>query len=447
MAAPEDFLIERFIEGTLDPDEDAALAQLLETQPGLPGQVTAHIQMDLMLRVWGERLAPAQRLGAAVQERLTAAQHGSRVRRAVVRRLTSPPNMRSRRVIWGGLAAAATLFLAGGLLVMGLRTPASPPMIAVLELSGTAFIDSSSRVREARAGEALADGERLRSWADSRAVVTYPGEATRISLDPSSTVRFSVGEGGKRIALEDGGLNCSVALQPAGKPLTLSTPHADLTVLGTRFHVTVANSGTHLTVDSGRVRFVDRATGVEDEVTDGGSRAAGLDAIRTVETRGDAGSWLAKSVGGASLRPIVGAATTTDGDLPLELAYTPGEAQWSWAWVERPQVISATDASIRFRLQVEQADPGARLDVTLGDQDGDNWVMQTVTLTANPGAWQDVVIPILPASKTPPKHTWIGDSQYDPETTVRMGLCCYGGRITLRIAGLSIISKVPNADF
>ncbi len=94
--------------------------------------------------------------------------------------------------------------------------------------------------------------------AGSSGVVRYPGEDTKIELSGGSIAVFRDYRGAKRIELKAGKIRCSVAPQVEGKPMMVTTTHAENTVLGTIFTVTVTEDHTRLEVTESAVRFVDR---------------------------------------------------------------------------------------------------------------------------------------------------------------------------------------------
>ncbi len=95
------------------------------------------------------------------------------------------------------------------------------------------------------------------------AEVTVPGGAslmlayadgTRMRLGPGTRATL-VGDGPKHVQLEVGLLSCVVAAQPRGRPMTITTPLAQVEVVGTRFRLGSEATRSWLEVTEGKVRF------------------------------------------------------------------------------------------------------------------------------------------------------------------------------------------------
>ncbi len=75
--------------------------------------------------------------------------------------------------------------------------------------------------------------------------------------------------GAKSLLLVRGSLTVRAVKQPGGRPMVLSTPHADVTVLGTQFRLTATADSTRLEVAEGRVKLARRPDGASVEVVAG----------------------------------------------------------------------------------------------------------------------------------------------------------------------------------
>jgi hypothetical protein len=101
-----------------------------------------------------------------------------------------------------------------------------------------------------------------------------PQTVIREFLDP-------MGRGGKRLVLAQGSLSADVRKQPADRPMTLGTPHCEVTVVGTKFRLTVEpgeRGSTRLEVEEGRVRCKRFCDGKTVEVSTGHFASAGTSA-------------------------------------------------------------------------------------------------------------------------------------------------------------------------
>ncbi len=90
------------------------------------------------------------------------------------------------------------------------------------------------------------------------AAVRYYGESTQIILSSGTEARFYRENGAKRIELFQGRLLCDVSRQREGMPMTLLTPTARFTVIGTKFQLKSDTDLTRLSLNQGKVLVADR---------------------------------------------------------------------------------------------------------------------------------------------------------------------------------------------
>jgi ferric-dicitrate binding protein FerR (iron transport regulator) len=129
--------------------------------------------------------------------------------------------------------------------------------------------------RPAQAGQDLAAGRGVEVGPKSSAAVVYP-DRTRVELGSGSTaLGFEDAATGKTLVLEKGALAADVVKQPAGRPMTIRTPHAEVRVIGTAFRLAVEAASTRLDVTSGRVRLTRSPDGRSVEVGAGQYAVAG----------------------------------------------------------------------------------------------------------------------------------------------------------------------------
>lgn len=127
-----------------------------------------------------------------------------------------------------------------------------------------------------KAGQAVPAGAGLSTGgARSRLVLKLPDE-TRIELrndgrleDIQSTVDQ------KRLTLSKGTLLAAVSRQTGTKSMAVITPHAEITVIGTRFLVQVGSDETRLDVEEGKVRNLRRSDKRMVEVSAGHTLSTG----------------------------------------------------------------------------------------------------------------------------------------------------------------------------
>jgi ferric-dicitrate binding protein FerR (iron transport regulator) len=179
-----------------------------------------------------------------------------------------------RAVAWwaGSAAAAAILLLAVGLWQYRNHTQSNSsdealvhvgPAVAtrigqVREFYGLVSLRNGEPNHRATPAQAIHSGQWIETRWGSQAEILLDDQS-RFLVQPCSLVQIDQ-EDMKRIQLENGAFSAEVARQPAGKPLMIQTPAAQIQVLGTKLdvHVVIKPNGrkqTRVTVTSGRVRM------------------------------------------------------------------------------------------------------------------------------------------------------------------------------------------------
>jgi len=134
-------------------------------------------------------------------------------------------------------------------------------------VAAVAVVDRVHGEASAPPGKHLLSGEGLETRGPaSWAVVRFP-DATRLELWGDTGVRLS-DEKGKRLSVEKGTVVLDVVKQPAERPLVLSTPQADVTVLGTQLRMVVSDQ-TLLETVKGRTRMTRTSDAKSVEVAAG----------------------------------------------------------------------------------------------------------------------------------------------------------------------------------
>ncbi len=114
----------------------------------------------------------------------------------------------------------------------------------------------------------LAAGQRLKTEKGGSLTIGWKGETTLVRVFEMSSVERQLSKtGGKRIYLEQGRLEATVARQPAGSPMLLRTEHMQATVLGTRLGLKTDAGETRLDVDEGVVDVHSFLSDAREEIT------------------------------------------------------------------------------------------------------------------------------------------------------------------------------------
>jgi ferric-dicitrate binding protein FerR (iron transport regulator) len=130
--------------------------------------------------------------------------------------------------------------------------PAPGPVLETVE-GEVAWIGNAAA--PPRPGQPVPAGAGLSTGgARSRLVLKLPGD-TRLELGSDGRMEEIHGTGDQmRLSLTKGMLLASVAKQTGARSVVVLTPHAEITVLGTRFVVQVGSDETRLDVEEGKVR-------------------------------------------------------------------------------------------------------------------------------------------------------------------------------------------------
>ncbi len=171
---------------------------------------------------------------------------------------SSAPSLRRNQRLWArslprwGLAAAA--LVAVGLSIALLAPWSSDTQDLLTVDQGLVILERQGLRSRVRSTLALLPGDQIvLAGAAAAHIGSRRGDhlalagGSRLSWSPTTTVR-----------LDAGTLVADITPRPTGQPFLLSTPRADLQVIGTRFTVQAEESLSLLAVDHGRVRLVNR---------------------------------------------------------------------------------------------------------------------------------------------------------------------------------------------
>jgi hypothetical protein len=98
-------------------------------------------------------------------------------------------------------------------------------------------------------------GDVLHLGTNASATIAFGAETTRLELAAGAELNVTSFAYGKRFGLQAGRIEASVAHQRPFKSMVITTPQAEVRVLGTRFSLNVTSNATRLEVAEGKVRF------------------------------------------------------------------------------------------------------------------------------------------------------------------------------------------------
>jgi ferric-dicitrate binding protein FerR (iron transport regulator) len=223
-----------------------------------------------------------------------AAPRAQRLARRIHGRLAKTRSRPWRR--WAVLVTAASLLIAVTYFLA--RSHKKDETAAIADAQGDVQVVDAAGQRGA-ASEEFTPGRSIRTVGEtSRAAVKFP-DATRLLLGANTSLQWLARDAGapsstqgKQLYLQAGSITADVAAQPTDQPMVLTTPHAEIVVMGTRFQLAASAESTHVEVKEGSVQFRNRASQQVVEVHAGGQATAapGLD-LRVIraESKGSFG--------------------------------------------------------------------------------------------------------------------------------------------------------------
>jgi ferric-dicitrate binding protein FerR (iron transport regulator) len=254
-----DLLLQRLLDGTLNPAEHTEINQLLRE--------------DAALR---EHLRD-------IAEQAVAMGDMARQRETDTPVCSSPITIkadRSVRFTWLALAASVTVLATSAWLFLGSR---ESPLLTLVDASGSVAWSHGGEWRtEVGIGESLSAGT-LETVGESATAQLQFRDGTIISLTGESELSFSE-DGQKLLVLRKGSLSAQVKPQPKGKPMLVRTPSAEAEVVGTIFNLSTRSEDTLLKVDEGLVKLKRLADGSAIDVPAKSSALASLDSALTLNT-------------------------------------------------------------------------------------------------------------------------------------------------------------------
>lgn len=125
----------------------------------------------------------------------------------------------------------------------------------LVRTKGSVELIRDNQASPAATGQMLGKGDVIRTAHGAEAVIQYEKESTFFALKEDSLARIDERNGGKHVELMHGNLDAEVAPQPWRQPMTVTTPQAKTTLLGTRISLRAATGVTRLDVIEGLVRM------------------------------------------------------------------------------------------------------------------------------------------------------------------------------------------------
>jgi hypothetical protein len=225
-----------------------------------------------------------------------------------------------------------------------------------------------------RPGQPILPGQALETGPGESALVFCYPDGTRVELAAESTLR-PLEPGPKRLHLSRGRLLAQAARQPADAPMVVTTSHAEIRVLGTRFSVLASQEATRLEVTEGRVRVLSREDGASVEVAAGNFAVVARGLVLSPrplaparvlfiedfkDPRTFAERWTTLGAGPGDRAEIAGGA--------LRLTLTNPGGGWENLYAVSRFLFPAGRLRLQARLRVLQAEPNLAAALSLYDE-------------------------------------------------------------------------------
>ncbi len=251
-----DRLLSDFTDGLLDEPGSERLESRLETDPAARQRYLHYQQLNASL-TWEYADAASERPVASAMN------------------LIRPSWMRRRTALAATATAAAGI---AAIFVVAFSMLLGPRPLATLDLaegSVTWLPTGSSELIPLSPGAPLSSGT-LINESESGFLQFHFRDGTLVTLSGEAELALSE-DRGKRLRLQRGRIAAEVTTQPAGRPLRIATPSAEIEVLGTVLSVSATGDQTFLNVDEGLVRMRRLADGQTTDVPGRHQALASLD--------------------------------------------------------------------------------------------------------------------------------------------------------------------------
>lgn len=265
-------LLQGYLDGTLTAAEVRAVQERLKAEPSLAEGLVVLAREEAVCREWAyaegaanaatAELLATPRLGSSIQAQEPNSQPTDRRMFSVWQLVPGIWNFRGAAVVLGVTAAAAAVMLAVATLYRG-STPQSSGnafLARLAEVQGEVrVVTAAGQVLEARDGLEVLAGYEVRTNGDGGHALVRYADGTQLVLGPETRLRVESDGGpdvpgtGKRAFLLAGLVHADVARQSEGRAMMLTTPHAVIRVLGTRFRSAALPQATRVELDEGRV--------------------------------------------------------------------------------------------------------------------------------------------------------------------------------------------------
>lgn len=276
-------LLVRYVDGDLDPSDAEAVSRLLAAHPGYGAAVFELAEERLALEA-------VLRTPGTVQPRVV---RGDAVRRPAAgpRPIVSLWGSRVRPWGWWVTGLAASVLVVFGLIFRSrlpqIRSFEAWDTVSVQRVVHEGEVFSDGTWLPAAAGQHLRPGAGVRTAGDGSEMVLEYADRTLLRLGARTEVRLEAAAqaGGRQLFVTRGVVTATVAPRSGVVAMQMSTPHAEIRVMGTRFVASVEPESTRVDVVRGEVQVRSLMTNRAVHLRAGQYVVAGREGLRSAQAR------------------------------------------------------------------------------------------------------------------------------------------------------------------
>lgn len=368
------------------------------------------------------------------------------------------PKSTTSRMYWPVriTAMAATLAAVIGIGFLAMNLVRETPVGRLTEIRGAVIVAEESKLTAASLGAHIRSGTAL--------VNPQDGDEVVLTCEDKSTLRFS-GHGrmsvtstpdGTTVSMTRGRLDATIARQSEGRPMVFVTPHAEATVLGTRFTLMVDSNTTRLDVAEGLVRLANAADkSVFSDVSTGqyAIAAAGVElkaktagaplppeTVRVIENHEGPMRWK-QNPWSARMEFASVPEFAHDGARSLKVVYRqdPTDSK-AYGQLIHPISLRHGDSSLRFHMYVSEFNGNASWNIQLMLKDESCWMIGGRPLKPMQKGWNTIDLDL---TATPQRATTPPSMEYDLAAVDSMILSLCTEDATIFVDGFEIVSSQP----
>lgn len=266
-------LLNEFLEGHLEAADADELSQLLEGDSERRKIFVEHYRQN---RVLVSELRPVdQAFARRVIEALEAD------RPPFVAGVMTEIRRRWQQRRWALVAISAAGLALVGAGVFGLR-PGARDFARVVAAGPQVVVRHGGSETPGRPGVRLERGDTIVTGAGSTATIRFAGEPTLVQVGAFTELTVASSARGKQVELRHGEIEVTVAREPTGKSVVLSTSQAEAEVVGTRLGLYAKPAFARIEVFEGLARWTRTRDGASVEVPAAHFSEAGSGLLRVM---------------------------------------------------------------------------------------------------------------------------------------------------------------------